>query len=75
MKLLGYCWFGGRDTIGVVYVESNLGEKGAFIGVVKGENQDKDIKEIADWGSKFDTKLTKELIKKSGTMLSVKKEL
>ena len=47
-------WFSGRDTIGIVAAENDMGETKFVIGRGDGWDADVDAQNIADWGSKLD---------------------
>jgi len=52
VKILDVKWFSGRDTIGIVLVDTEYGHK-CYIGTARGYNEDQDREEIASNGSRF----------------------
>lgn len=53
MKILDVRWFCGRDTIGIVRVETDHGGIQYYIGCGEGYSIEADTLFIAEWGSRF----------------------
>jgi hypothetical protein len=53
MKILDVRWFTGRDTVGVVKVESDFDGILYYIGVGKGLDEQDDMQYISDWGARL----------------------
>jgi hypothetical protein len=53
MKILDVRWFTGRDTVGVVKVESDFNGILYYIGTGKGLDEQDDAQYISDWGATF----------------------
>ncbi len=58
MKVKEVIWFAGRDCIGIVATENDMGEINFFIGKGKGFDKELDSQTIADWG----TRVNKEML-------------
>ena len=54
MKVKDVIWFSGKDTIGIVAAENDIGETKFIVGRGDGLDADVDAQNIADWGSKID---------------------
>jgi len=52
MKVLGVRWFTGRDTVGVVKVETEFDGIRYYVGAGKGLDEQSDMQYICDWGAK-----------------------
>jgi len=67
IELVSWCWFNGRDAIGIVLgLDTITNEKKAYIGKVGGLNEGLDIANIMAWGSKFDVECAEKLISQRG---------
>lgn len=64
--VIGVAWFKG--TIGIVVKKNDMGEYKAYIDNILGENEEKDIQRILDWGSKFPIDDALRIISKLGTI-------
>ena len=53
MKILDVRWFTGRDTVGVVKVETEFDGIKYYIGVGKGLDEQSDMQYICDWGARL----------------------
>ena len=75
-KCVGYVWFSGRSSIGIV-ISFNLTthKQQAFIHAVSGEDEQLDIKTIMDWGTKFPMQEAESLINKFGSWRMSKSEI
>jgi hypothetical protein len=52
-KVIAVKWKTGRDCIGIVAVDTGFGIKG-YIKTVSGMDQDGDIKQVAEWGTRLE---------------------
>lgn len=69
-KAIGVVWFSGRSTIGIAIGFDEEEQKSkAWIASVHGENEDADIQQILDWGSKFPLAEASMLVLKLGKIL------
>jgi hypothetical protein len=67
VELIGWCWFNGRDTIGVVLgYDTITKQKKSYIGKVDGDNERHDLFNILCWGTKFDVECAEKLINQQG---------
>lgn len=65
-KILSTHWFSqGQDPFcfGVVVVETEVGERKAYIGVIKGYDEEKDAYFIKDHGSRIDPAILKQILR------------
>lgn len=70
IELIGWCWYTGRDSIGIVLcLDVITNEKKAYIGLVDGENERHDISNIMCWGTRFESEIAEILINKRGFKL------
>lgn len=53
MKILQTIWITGRDTIGVVLIENEIGQQSARIGIANTGSETTDITHIVEWGAKL----------------------
>lgn len=53
MKILDHIWFNARDCVGIVLIETEIGEHKAYIGVGVSKNEIWDLNWIASWGCHF----------------------
>jgi len=67
VELVGWCWYNGRDTIGIVLgFDVITKEKKAYIGTADGTDERHDIFNIMCWGTKFEADIAEVLIKQRG---------
>jgi hypothetical protein len=52
-KVIAVAWKTGRECIGIVAVDTGFGIKG-YIKKVEGMDQDSDITQIAEWGTRLE---------------------
>lgn len=50
-KIIGYCWFSAKDTIGMVHVDNGF-ELKIYIGLSVNADEITDLKSIATFGAK-----------------------
>lgn len=66
-KKIGYCWFNGNSTIGIVLCYDEITkELKSWIATCKGENDKDDLLHIQQQGMKFPIEESISLIKKQG---------
>ena len=53
MEVLNVHWISGRSTIGIIQAKNGIGETHVYIGTGDGFDEDADIKQILEWGSKL----------------------
>lgn len=64
IKILASDWYtAGNNRIGIVMIETQFGERKAYINSVSGKNIEYDSVYIADWGAKFPLDAAYELFK------------
>lgn len=69
--LVGYVWFSGRTTVGIVLRYDQPGKKfKAYICAVNGINEEFDIQYISEWGTAFPSEEAKSLIKSYGVTIN-----
>lgn len=67
VKIIGWCWFNGRNAIGLIYCEDVVTkENKAYIGVGEGKDEAADLVNILSWGTKFPLEEAKKLVTKLG---------
>jgi len=67
LQVIGYCFYNSRTNVCIVlYVDTVINEKKAYIGSIKGDDMDFDILQTVAYGCKFDTDIANVLIKQIG---------
>lgn len=69
MKIVAYAWYNGRNVVGIVVYQNEVGEFYAAIGPGLGEDQTEDVRYIAECGNKhFPIKAAVIVIDTQGTI-------
>ena len=66
MKIIDTIWFtemGGVNPIGIVVIETKVGERKAYIGTGTGISEDNDARRIAEMGAKLPTEMLIRILK------------
>lgn len=67
--IIGHAWFTGKNTIGIIVIFSTeYGEFKSYIGNGIGKDEEEDLQEIANYGSKFPLKEALSIIKEKGNI-------
>jgi hypothetical protein len=53
VEIIRWEWRSGRDTVGIVLVQSSDGLKRAYMGVAKSATEETDVMEIAHYGARL----------------------
>ena len=62
-KIIDVLWFSGTKCIGIVCTETDQGERRFYIGKGEGLDEERDKRQIADWGMRIDPQVMQNFFK------------